>query len=242
VPHPFAGQYRPSVRVEPAPPKLDKAGLASLRPGALPYERWWFSYWPMVLLFSVIGLAAILLRWLLRSPHAVNSEFIGELVSRLRIWLIGPQQIEDSKFFADALNIWHEVLVSHNPTPRTIKAFQNRLRYFASRMGENLEDKRQAHLVALCVANFAYEDSTWLMERMDKSKVGLELEMEFENLASASEKNSAVSDKEHKQYSRKQLLLSVLLKHLEKFGSLPDESDRKFFHVLVEDIEIHKQE
>ena len=41
--------------------------------------------------------------------------------------------IKDSKDFKDAINIWHEVIFAKRQTPRSMKRFINRVRYFAMR-------------------------------------------------------------------------------------------------------------
>ena len=49
----------------------------------------------------------------------------------------------------DALKFWHGLIAAKNPSPRTIKAFVNRLRYFASRDASEDGNGREAQLVAL---------------------------------------------------------------------------------------------
>ena len=224
------------------PPEPRKDDSVYFRPGADPHDGWWITHgiWP--LLFGLLALLAALLGWLLHSSHAGRNQLVGELANRLRVWLIGPVQVEDSQAFSDALNIWHELIVSHNPTPRTIKAFLNRLRYFASRMGDDIDSIRQAHLVALATTHYAFDDPAWAMEHMAKTDLGVEIQQNAYNRVREEREKNEKDEKQTRQYQRQHLFLTVLLKHAEFFGSLPDENDRKLFGELVEDIEIHKQE
>ena len=92
-----------------------------------------------------------LLRWATtRSPFPSTPVDVVTLVRRL---LGRPDEVQDSKAFEKALEIWSETIVHDDPTPRTFKRFLNRLRYFAAMLhvenGEGFDWRREANLVAL---------------------------------------------------------------------------------------------
>ena len=92
-----------------------------------------------------------LLRWATaRSPFPSTQV---DVVTRVRRLLGRPDEVRDSEAFEKALEIWSEAIVYDDPTPRTLKRFLNRLRYFAAMLhvenGEDFDWSREANLVAL---------------------------------------------------------------------------------------------
>ena len=77
----------------------------------------------------------------------------GDVVTSIRRLLGLPDDVRDSKAFEKALEIWSDVVVHDDPTPRKFKRFLNRLRYFAAMLhvenGEGFDRRREANLVAL---------------------------------------------------------------------------------------------
>ena len=109
-------------------------------------------YWPVIaglLLLLILGLLLVFRRlnedgWVkLRS--AVDAS-LHRLSAR-------PEEARDTEDFKVALDIWTDVVVHHEPTPRAFKRFLNRLRFLAALLqaenGGSLGWKREVNLVAL---------------------------------------------------------------------------------------------
>lgn len=88
--------------------------------------------------------------------------FFGLIALGIRILLRRPDVIEhDSQEFTDALNVWHPLVFSKRNTPRSIKRFLNRVRYFAmAQRGQ--EGLAESSLVALSAIHHC--DPGWLQE------------------------------------------------------------------------------
>ena len=109
-------------------------------------------FWPVsagLLLILILGLL-LEFRWLHKRGRL---KLWGDIVTSFRRLLSRPDDVQDSPAFEKALEIWSKVVVYDNPTPRTLKRFLNRLRYFAAMLrvenGEDFDWRREANLVAL---------------------------------------------------------------------------------------------
>ena len=72
--------------------------------------RRWIGHWPVIFVLLILVAAAY---WVLtRRPDLV---------------------VRDSPEFVEALRIWQPAVVTHQNTPRAVKRFLNRVRYFAMR-------------------------------------------------------------------------------------------------------------
>ena len=110
------------------------------------------AYWPVIVGLLMILIPGVLraFRWLderggLKLPYRV--------VGLLRRLLDAPSVVHDSTAFAKALEIWTDSVVHDETTPREVKRFLNRLRYFAAMLhtqnGKGLTPRREVNLVAL---------------------------------------------------------------------------------------------
>ncbi len=61
---------------------------------------------------------------------------------------------EDSLSLTDALVIWHKLITITDPSPRNLKAFLNRLRYFASRYSGAVDSQHEVQLVTPKTDNY----------------------------------------------------------------------------------------
>ena len=109
-------------------------------------------FWPAivgVLLVLVLGLLLAVRRWT-RDRWQMYPP-LRDVPIR---WFLGlPEVVRDTREFAEALDIWADVVVPHEPTPRAFKRFLNRLRFLAALLqaetGGTLGSKREFNLVAL---------------------------------------------------------------------------------------------
>jgi photosystem II stability/assembly factor-like uncharacterized protein len=127
-----------------------------------------FQEWPLQIgvalaLFAVVMcmLFFVLLQRLNKLDDKEWLSWIKPLLQRLKIALLGPEPVKDTQNFTEALEIWHPLIAQKDPTPRTIKAFLNRLRYLVSRRTSSLDsDQRptgdEAQLVALAAISYVY--------------------------------------------------------------------------------------
>ena len=109
-------------------------------------------FWPVVVGFFLILIVGLLqvLHWL---HERGRLELRGFFAAWLRRLSIKPEEVRDSKAFEMALQIWLDAVAYDDPTPRTIKRFLNRLRYFAAmqyaKNEKNFDWEDEANLVAL---------------------------------------------------------------------------------------------
>ena len=147
----------------------------------------------------------------------------------MKVKLLGPELRDDSVSFTDALEIWHRLIAITDPSPRNLKAFLNRLRYFASRYTGAVDNQREAQLVALATMHYAFD------EDMNEA-IALMQAYETNTSQSVSASSSLRED------VRWEELDAALKAHLEKFSAFPSQVDREFFKYLCEDIRIHKRD
>ena len=136
-------EQRPSPRpiVEPAP-------VSRAVPDTVPEV----VYWPVI-----VGLLLVLLLGLLLATRRLIQggwlKLRGAIDAPIRRFLARPEEVRDTEAFKLALDIWIDVVVHHEPTPRALKRFLNRVRFLAAMLqaenGENLGWKREINLVAL---------------------------------------------------------------------------------------------
>jgi len=147
------------------------------------------------------------------------------LLRRLKVMLMGPESTQDSQSFVDALRIWHPLIAQKSPTPRTVKAFVNKLRYMASRGDFATEAHHEAQMMALATIDHCYEDNVdevialmtqYLAEEFGLSKAYFE--------------------------ARWPDLASALNLHYKTFGAYPSAQDIAFYQAMTADICIHRQE
>lgn len=89
-----------------------------------------------------LPLAALIWRWLVSHRAAIT------------VALGGAIRLHDSGRFMDALDLWKEVVVAADPTPRHVKRFYNRARLFAAYEQRDVASRKMAatpesHLVML---------------------------------------------------------------------------------------------
>lgn len=76
--------------------------------------------------------------------------------------------VKDSPEFIDALKIWHPVLIAKRNTPRSVKRFINRVRYFA--MWQSAETEPQSVWQKLAVwVGIKQREETMQVERIPES-------------------------------------------------------------------------
>ncbi len=103
----------PAPTPSPGAPSVEKSlereasSRAEFRPGQRDQPSPWFGFIPLLLVLGTGG-------WL--------------LLRRLDV------VVRDSPEFAAALRIWHPLVAARNNTPRSVKRFLNRVRYFAMRL------------------------------------------------------------------------------------------------------------
>ncbi|HEX5357408.1 MAG TPA: YCF48-related protein [Aquabacterium sp.] len=120
---------------DPVEPRAE-ASLVTAGPEArLTPAMWWG-------LALVLPLAALFWRWLV-SHRAEITVALG-----------GAIRLHDSGRFMDALDLWKEVVVAADPTPRHVKRFYNRARLFAAYEQRDVASRKMAatpesHLVML---------------------------------------------------------------------------------------------
>lgn len=213
-------------------PEAEKSGaiqaesrIASFRTDFHPEQ---LTRWPQRIGYSLLLLFMLLaggLVWV-----SVNEKARNWLVDYLELaykalgrdWF-GPRQTQDTPEFAAALRIWYPLVhqtQSQPPeinSPRTVKAFLNRLRCFASRWPKTTGVHGEAQLVALAALHFYLgEDSP---KNWDKFLEELKVQ-------------SYVTDTYLK-------LQSIIAQHKGMFG-LPSNDDSKLFKYFIENLEIHK--
>ncbi|SHJ85516.1 Uncharacterized protein SAMN02745165_03356 [Malonomonas rubra DSM 5091] len=98
-------------------PPAEKQGRAGYTPGQTGKAPKWLTIFPLLALLA----AGILL--LLKRPS---------------------YRVQDSPEFLQALTVWHPLIAAKRNTPRSIKRFLNRVRYFAM-INRDQEDEKQKH-------------------------------------------------------------------------------------------------
>lgn len=226
----------------PAPPNLDAveplkvdrpAGEAVFRPGEHDASRHL-----NLLIGPLLLLAGGLLWFLRRNPSLVAGRpWLRDTLRWLKIHVAGPEPIEDSSDFTDALAIWSPVVAQQSKTPRNLKRFKNRVRFFAMRHsagsapetdgGTDTGNRWQAHLVALgAIHNL---DPGWLERE--------ELFMAYP--VGPPFPNSTVSARSPDEVDKLELIGKTIAKHAETFGEWPPSAEeRQFFKSISRDIKI----
>ncbi|MDC8446595.1 MAG: YCF48-related protein, partial [Nitrosomonas sp.] len=175
-----------------------------------------------LLLFWAAQRLSRLSNWLAGYPLLV---WLKPLLHRLKVMLIGPESMQDSQSFVEALRIWHPMIALKSPTPRTVKAFVNRLRYMASRGDFAAEAHHEAQMVALATIDYCYENNV------------------DEVLALMSQYLAEESDSPKTQFeARWPDLASALSLHAQTFGAHPSAQHIAFYQAMNADICIHRQE
>jgi len=191
-----------------------------------------FQEWPLqvgvaLALFAVLVCMVffVLLQRLNRLDDKEWLNWIKPLLQRLKIALLGPEPVKDTESFTEALEIWHPLIALKDPTPRTIKAFLNRLRYLVSRRASELDSDQEtngqeAQLVALAAISYVYwKDFDEILGHMMNQK-------ELTYTVSFVERWPDLEKK--------------FLKHHEKFGEFPSQEDIKFYKSMIQNIQIHR--
>ena len=192
-----------------------------------------FQKWPLqvgvaLALFAVLACMVffVLLQRLNKLDDKEWLNWIKPLLQRLKIALLGPEPVKDTQSFTEALKIWHPLIALKDPTPRTIKAFLNRLRYLVSRRASSLdsdqtEKGQEVQLVALAAISYVYwKDLDGIMEHLNNQEETSFFYISLDGQWPDLEK--------------------ILVKHYEKFGNLPSQDDIKFYKSMTQDIQIHR--
>ena len=185
--------------------------------------------WAGLFLIAIVVAMGLSLLWLVQRLDKLDRypalSWLKPLLHRFKIMLFGPESVKDSQNFTDALRIWHTLIAQNNPTPRTVKAFVNRLRYIASR-GDNLADtRREAHLVALAAIYYCYE------RHIDEV-----LNLMTDYLADETRPSQ-------NQFEQRWPALALALgEHFQAFGAYPSPQDSAFYQAMNADICIHRQD
>jgi len=194
-----------------------------------------FQEWPLQIgvalaLFAVVMcmLFFVLLQRLNKLDDKEWLNWIRPLLQRLKIALLGPEPIKDTESFTEALEIWHPLIAQKDPTPRTIKAFLNRLRYLVSRRNSSLDSDQEtngheAQLVALAALFYVYPK-------------------DFDEMLTAIEVYST-DETGPPIFQLKELwpdFAMTLMAHQKAFGRTPSAEDIQFFKSMTQDIHIHR--
>lgn len=185
--------------------------------------------WVGLFLIAIVVVMGLSLFWLVQCLDKLDRypalSWLKPLLHRFKIMLFGPESVKDSKNFVDALEIWHALIAQNNPTPRSVKAFVNRLRYIASR-GDNLADtRREAHLVALAAIYYCYE------RNIDEVQNSMTDYLADEPRPSQN------------QFEQRWPALALALgEHFQAFGAYPSPQDIAFYQAMNADICIHRQD
>lgn len=174
-------------------------------PGADEPAGW--EWLPILCIGILAGLVVLYRRrdLLQRWPTAVK------LLDWLRIALVAPETVEDSPKFCAALALWHGLIAAKDPSPRSIKAFKNRLRYFVARAADDDKGLQEAHLVALAAIQYAVPD--WL--------------------------GRATAARPDELKNANPLLLFTLDEHERQFGKPDDLKHKQYFERISAGMEIH---
>ncbi|AMK77412.1 MULTISPECIES: YCF48-related protein [Methylomonas] len=222
---PVSASNTSAASVEPETEKTDAikavSRIASFRADFKPEQ---LTRWPQRIGYGLLLLFILLVGCLVWV--GVNEKARNWLVDYLemaykalgRDWF-GPRQTQDTPEFAAALRIWYPLIheTQAQPpeinSPRTVKAFLNRLRCFASRWPKKTGEHGEAQLVALAALHFHLGEDSYeravdcLMIRQDD------------------------------QLPR--LLSKVFAEHTQRFGP-PSDDDCRLFKYFIENLEIHK--
>ena len=138
----------PAADEQPAPPRDDDgSGPTTTPPPDTTREN---VNWPAILGLLLVLILILAFRPLNERGWRKLADHAAESFRRLRGV---PETVRDSETFRSALDIWSDVIVRDDPTPRTLKRFINRLRYFAAMLhaehGAGFDWRREANLVAL---------------------------------------------------------------------------------------------
>ncbi len=230
APEAAAGNTPPQPITEtpqPTPESNEKPKGEAFQPG---FDDRNIKNWPI---WTSLGLLLLLLaggfglsKWLQRPPKWLDTPWLAwlqPLWKRTKVAMLGPESSQDTKDFVDALEIWHGLIAAKNPTPRTLKAFVNRLRYFASRDAGQAGNGREAQLVALAAIYYVYPEEF-------ESIIGL-MQLYFADHA----RPSKLGFENHWPG-----IAMAAGQHERAFGSIPSQQDIDFFRALNEDICIHR--
>ncbi|MDO9310691.1 MAG: P-loop NTPase fold protein, partial [Nitrosomonas sp.] len=191
------------------------------------FQKWPLQFGVALALFAVLACMVffVLLQRLNRLDDKEWLSWIKPLLQRLKIALLGPEPVKDTESFTEALEIWHPLIALKDPTPRTIKAFLNRLRYLVSRRNSSLDSGQQnngqeAQLVALAAISYVYwKDFDGIMADLTNpgtSFFGLDMDEKWTDL------------------------MKTLREHQKQFGKFPSQEDIKFYKRMTQDIQIHR--
>ncbi|MGR9037858.1 MAG: P-loop NTPase fold protein, partial [Gammaproteobacteria bacterium] len=222
-------KYPPEQRAEP---DIEPSSEV-FRPGysSENIENW--PAWTLVFIVFVLVFCSFGWIYLIRNAQLIKEKswlvWLEPVLQRLKVKLLGPELREDSVSFSDALEIWHKLIAITDPSPRNLKAFLNRLRYFASRYPGAADSRREAQLVALATMHYAFD------EDMDEA-LALMRAYETNTLDSKFVTSKLKNDNHWLE------LKSALKAHWEKFAAFPNKEDREFFKYLCEDIRIHRRD
>ncbi|MBI5926645.1 MAG: hypothetical protein HY836_13720 [Aquabacterium sp.] len=120
---------------DPVEPRAQASLVAAGPEARLTPAMWWG-------LAFALPLAALIWRWLVSHRAAIT------------VALGGAIRLHDSGRFMDALDLWKEVVVAADPTPRHVKRFYNRARLFAAYEQRDVASRKvaatpESHLVML---------------------------------------------------------------------------------------------
>ena len=129
-------------------------------------------FWPVIVGLSLVPILGLLLVF-----YRLHGRAWLKLRGVIATWfprsLGRPDEVQDSEAFKKAIDIWHNAILCDEPTPRALKRFVNRVRYFAAMLHaeneQNFDWKREANLVALAVLHHLKADllQTTTLERSD---------------------------------------------------------------------------
>ncbi|WP_258192871.1 KAP family NTPase [Nitrosomonas oligotropha] len=197
------------------------------------YTKENFQKWPLQVgmafaLFAALACMVffVLLQRLNKLDDKEWLNWIKPLLQRLKIALLGPEPVKDTPSFTKALEIWHPLIALKDPTPRMIKAFLNRLRYFVSRDNQSPGKSWEAHLVMLATLYYFSPDD---FDTLDKS-LGV--------LGATLYLNVFSKDKTKQQLAEK--IKAALEAHEKDFHGLPSRDDIDFYKSMIQDIRIHR--
>ncbi len=220
------GDPGPSTKEPIEIKKESPSSDSSFKPGYNRVDH--FVNWPMWLSVSLVvslGVICAAFFFFIHRLEQLNDKkwlvWLTPLLQRLKVTLVGPESSKDSVNFVDALKIWYPLITQKDPTPRTIKAFINRLRYFSSLRGKG----REAHLVALATLFYRYDD--------DIDAILPVLENYVSNQTQLTKCDFAEKWPD---------LANALEQHKEAFSDYPSDEDIEFYKMMSADICIHRRD
>ncbi|NUO81176.1 hypothetical protein HUU05_13945 [candidate division KSB1 bacterium] len=140
--------------------------------------------------------------------------------------------VKDSPEFIDALKIWHPLLIAKRNTPRSVKRFVNRVRYFAMRQSSETEEKSVWQKLAVW-AGFKQKEEAKQVEAVPESiLVALSAIHHYE--PELLDKVDEMADGAHIAVEVKAVALRQAIRdHIEKFGNWPPSDEDKALLVKI---------